>query len=364
MKAALIEKNLVNFYLDSVRDKGPGLYLRGRIGRGKTSLIMKTPQLLQAANPGKTFGIAVINGPCLSISTASGYLWPTEQDGAQYSRFTRPDWWITTEGKPLEEYDGGIVFVDEMDKCDPDVKKILGEAMLSKRFASHILPPGWVMWGAGNTKLDRSGSTKEFDHLIGRRREIEFDDDLESLAHWMEDNGCLPETIVFVNEHPDTVFPSEPPKEQGPSCNPRSLVEGADRFLQMLMGDSHVVPTGAEVMEMVAGSIGQAAAVQYFATVRLGQELPDYEEIIAKPKETRVPTKPDAVMIACHKIGRRVTKEDLAPAVQYISRLPEEFAVMFCRTIVKRDRTLVTHSAMKDWIAKNASLVALTAKLN
>jgi hypothetical protein len=180
----------------------------------------------------------------------------------------------------------------------------------------------------------------------------------------MEDNGCLPETIVFVNEHPDTVFPSEPPKEQGPSCNPRSLVEGADRFLQMLMGDSHVVPTGAEVMEMVAGSIGQAAAVQYFATVRLGQELPDYEEIIAKPKETRVPTKPDAVMIACHKIGRRVTKEDLAPAVQYISRLPEEFAVMFCRTIVKRDRTLVTHSAMKDWIAKNASLVALTAKLN
>lgn len=373
MKAATIEKNLVNFYQDSVRDKGPGLYLRGRIGRGKTSLIMTTPQLLQERFPGKSFGIAVINGPCLSLSTASGYLWPTEQDGAQYSRFTRPDWWITTEGKPLEAYDGGVVFVDEMDKCDPDVKKILGEAMLSKRFASHMLPPGWVMWGAGNTKLDRSGSTKEFDHLIGRRREIEFDDDLESLSRWMENNDCLPETIAFAAEHPDTVFPTEPPKEQGPSCNPRSLVEGGDRFLQMLMqneGDfdlhkgDYKIPTGTEVMEMVAGSIGQGAAVQYFATIRLGQELPDYEDIIAKPKETRVPTRPDAVMIACHKIGRRVTKKDLGPAIQYISRLPEEFAVMFCRTITKRDRTLVNEKPMMDWIAKNASLVAITAKLN
>lgn len=365
MKPMMIEKKLVTYYLDSLRDKGPGLYLRGRIGHGKTSLIMKTPELLEARFPDKRYGIAVVNGAQLSIATASGYLWPVEQDGNQYSRFTRPDWWLTTEGKPLEDYAGGVVFVDEMDKADPDIKKILGEAFLSKRFASHILPPGWVMWGAGNTKLDRSGSTKEFDHLIGRRREIEFDDDVESLERWMEDNDCLPETIAFMKEHPEVVFPTEPPKEQGPSCNPRSLVEGGDRYLQLLMREQETdkIPTGTDVMEDIAGSIGEGAAVQYFATIRLGQELPDYEEIIAKPKETRVPTRPDAVMIACHKIGKRVSKKDLAPAIQYISRLPEEFGVMFCRTIVKKDKSLVNEKPMVEWISKNAGLVALTSKL-
>lgn len=366
MKPSLIQKNIPLFYMDSVRPKGPGAYFEGPIGRGKTTMVMKAPQLLEAAFPGKKFGIAIINGPCLSISTASGYLWPTEQDGAQYSRFTRPDWWITTEGKPLEAYDGGIVFVDEMDKCDPDVKKILGEAFLSKRFASHDLPPGWVMWGAGNTSKDRSGSTKEFDHLIGRRRRVVWDDDVESFEHWMEDNGVLPETIAFVKDHSDVVFPMEPPKEQGPSCNPRSLIEGADAFLQnvMKLRDVDVVPTDSEVVELVAGSIGQAAAVPYFATIRTGQELPEYADIIKDPKGMKVPQRPDALLIMCHKISRRVEKPELKEALQYVSRLPEEFAVMFCRTLTKRDKTFVNERPMMEWISKNAGLVAITSKLN
>lgn len=361
MKPIDIEKNLPLFYSDSARDDGPGLYIEGPTGRGKTSLIRKMPQLM-----GQDFGLAIINGACLSLSTASGYLWPVEQEGAQYSRFTRPDWWITTEGKPLEAYAAGVVFVDEMDKCDVDVKKIIGEAMLSKRLASHKLPAGWVLWGAGNTSKDRSGSTKELDHLINRRRRIKFDDDVESLERWMEDNDCMPETIAFMKEHPEIVFPTEVPKEQGPYCTPRSLVEGGDRFLQQMMkrDETDKIPTGATVMEMIAGSIGEGAAVQYFATIRLGQELPDYEEIIAKPKDTRIPTRPDAVMIACHKIGRRVSKKDLKPAIEYVSRLPEEFAVMFCRTLVKRDRTLVNEKPMVEWIARNASLISLTAKLS
>jgi hypothetical protein len=50
--------------------------------------------------------------------------------------FSDPFFWRTDDGKRLEEYDGGIIFVDELDKMDTDVKKCIGEAALSGRSGS------------------------------------------------------------------------------------------------------------------------------------------------------------------------------------------------------------------------------------
>jgi hypothetical protein len=83
------------------------------------------------------------------------------------------------------------LFVDEADKMETDAKEIVGEGCLSGRFGPHQLPPGWIVWMAGNRAGDRSGSTKELVHLINRRREIDVTDDLESLLNWMNENGCM-----------------------------------------------------------------------------------------------------------------------------------------------------------------------------
>ena len=91
---------------------------------------------------------------------------------------------MTTEGKLLSEYDGGIILVDEADKLGMDEKKIVGEAALSKILGSHKFPPGWVVVFAANRMSDRSGSTRELDHLINRRIKIEITDDVESWVEW------------------------------------------------------------------------------------------------------------------------------------------------------------------------------------
>ena len=293
------------------------------------------------------------------MSTLCGYLWPTEHGGVKYSEFTLPYWWFTSEGKPLDAYVGGVIIIDEEDKLGLDEKKICGEAALSKVLAGHRLPPGWVVWFAGNLQTDRSGSTKQFDHLINRRNEINIDDDILSLVKWMTSQKCLPETIAFAEENPQCVF-MDAPKEQGPWMTPRSLV-AQDTYLRALMStfSTDDIPTDATTIEEVAGGVGAGAASQLFATIRLGLELPKYEEIIARPRDIRVPTKPDALRLASYKLASRVKDEEVTPVLTYMTRAPDEFQVIFAKMAIKRSPRLVMHKDFGAWCSKKASLLAV-----
>jgi hypothetical protein len=101
----------------------------------------------------------------------------------------------------------GVIFIDEADKMDIDVKKVVGEMALSGRCGPHKLPDGWVVWMAGNRAGDRSGSTKELDHLINRRDEIDVTDDLASWEMWCIKRGVHHTIIAFGVGNPHIVFP-------------------------------------------------------------------------------------------------------------------------------------------------------------
>jgi hypothetical protein len=363
VKLSDIENRLVPWYMSSSKKDGPSIMLTSAPGRGKTSVLGLLPAKLAEAFPGKQFGNVVINGACLTLTTASGYLWPEEKNGKRYSEFTRPSWWTTAEGKPLEAYAGGVIVIDEIDKAGQDEKKIVGEAALSKRFASHQLPPGWVVWFAGNRASDRSGSTKDLDHLINRRLTIEVQDDIKSLTDWMERNGALPETVTFAHENPQIVFMAAPEK-QGPWCTPRSLMQ-ADGHVQSLMAaaKTDAIPTDPLAQEELAAGIGMGAAAQYTNTIRLGQELPTYEKIIASPSGAPVPKKPDATRLAAYKLASRVGATDMDKVLPYVQRLPTEFQMIFGRSAIQRDYKLVTNGAFKAWCGKHSALIAMLAKL-
>lgn len=336
------------------------IYLKGPPGLGKTHTIMQAPKIL-SARLNKNIGCVVINGPLLTPGDSIGYLMPRHMpDGRIESAYSEPFWFRTRDGKHISEFDGGIVFVDEEDKADTDVKKVIGECKLSGRLGPHVLPEGWVMWGAGNRSIDRSGSTKELDHLINRRLEIEVTPDLESLLNWMFKNNCSPLAQSFTAQYPEIVLSGKVPDKQGPWCTPRSLV-AADEFMQVKAkyngGD---LPNDPLTQEEVAGMIGIASAT-FFAHVKLQHEMPKYEVIVANPDKAKVPTKPDGKMLMCYNLAHRVTKGDIEPVVKYIQRLEKEFAVTFAKAACKRDNLLVGTPAMQKWAMENSSLMAAIA---
>jgi hypothetical protein len=118
------------------------------------------------------------------------------------------------------------------------------------------------------------------------------------------------------------------------------------------------IPTDGDATEDAKGIIGAGPAAQLMATIKLGQEMPSYGDIVKNPSKAKVPTKPDAQMLVCYSLAARVMEKDLDPIVEYIERLPKEFSVTFARAAVKRDSSLVETAAMGLWCTRNASLMS------
>lgn len=340
------------------------VYLKSPPGRGKTSVMTSAPALL-SRHTGKNIGLVVVSGPLLTPADSIGYLVPKKvtsvgNDGVAHDRmesvYTDPFWFRTEEGKRLDEYDGGIILVDEMDKADVDVKKVIGEAALTGRLGPHRLPEGWVVWMAGNRQSDRSGSTKELDHLINRRMEIDVSDDVESWNEWANHHGVHPLYKAWANQNVHIVWSDGVPEKQGPWCTPRSAVEAAD-YHASLVPEGEVLPNDAATMEEIAGMIGDAAAASVFSFVKLEAEMPKFSDIVSSPGTCKVPTAPDASMLICYNLAHRVDMETINPVIQYIDRMPKEFSVTFGRAAVARMPKLVTSPGMMKWVRENASLM-------
>jgi energy-coupling factor transporter ATP-binding protein EcfA2 len=340
---------------------GVSVCLLGPVGRGKSTVIERAATILSSTLKGN-YGIVVLNGPNLTPTDLMGYLLPREFSGPDGktkmgSVFTEPFFFYTQEGKHLSEYDGGIIFVDEEDKLDIECKKIIGEASLSGRVGPHRLAKGWVVWFAGNRAADRSASTKQLDHLINRRMEINIDDDIESLLEFMNAEGIHPLFKSFAASNPQVVF-MPPPDKQGPWCTPRSLVQAA-QYVQSLMDDpvEGTIPDDPLTKEEVRGKLGDAGSSQLWATIMLAKEMPKLADIVANPKKVPVPTRPDAQMLVCYTLAARVTEENIAPIMTYIERMPAEFTITFGKAAVAKDYNLINTPAFGDWTARNATLM-------
>jgi hypothetical protein len=340
---------------------GKCMYLKSAPGRGKTTTVISAvPRIAKALD--KDLGIVVINGPLLTPADAVGYLVPKHLEGGRtVSVYTDPFWFVTSEGKRLDEYDGGVIFVDEADKMDVDVKKVIGEMALTGRCGPHRLPPGWVTWMAGNRSQDRSGSTKELDHLINRRVEIDVTDDLAGWEKWCLQNGVDATVVAFGMAHPQIVFSESLPDKQGPWCTPRSLVAAGE--LLMAHSTDGKIPTDDAAVEDAAGAIGQAAAAQLFATIKLASELPSIESILANPDKAKMPGAPDAQMLVAYQLAATATDQTLPAIIKYVERLPADFSITFAKALCTRNPMFAARPAMLDWSKRNSSIMATMSVL-
>lgn len=350
---------------------GRCFYLRSAPGRGKTTTVERMPALLEAyynkqtgahdvdPTPRKKFGVVTINGASLTPMDVLGFGLPKHTETHSLMVFSRPFFWVTNEGKFLEEYDGGIIFIDEADKADVDIKKVIGEGALTGRFGPHKLPPGWVVWMAGNrAEHDRSGSTKELDHMINRIFWIDISDDPVSWQEYAEETGVSPVTISFAMNNPQIVWADKLPDKQGPYCTPRSLCM-LDNYMQVLEKHLGHVPDDDTTLEEASAIIGMEAASQYFVTVRLSREMPTYEDMVANPTTCKCPSKVDAQMLVCYTLASRVNEEDAGQVIKYIERMPKDFAATFARAAIKRDPMLVATPAFNKWAMNNSALLTL-----
>jgi hypothetical protein len=361
MTLSEIEKEIPVWYTASNEPGGPAIHLESDAGRGKTTTMEKFPQIMKEIDPEGNYGFSYINGLTITLPFLCGFMQMNvhETMKRQITNFSLPAWWFTDEGKPLEAYDGGLVFIDEEDKMGVEERKLTRDMKLKHRIGVHTLPPGWVVWSAGNPLGSRNGGTKTFDFIINSQLLITVRDSSEDWVNWAKRNKVLPEIISFGEDNSHVLFQKAPDK-QGPYCTPRSLAQ-TDTFLRAKMSvySKSKIPLDEITQTTVAGGIGKEAAEALFLHIRLAQELPSYRECIANPQTVPIPAEPDRLRLFAYKLADWAQPTHSVELGTLMSRLPSEFQFMMVKMIRDRNARVLIMPEFRQWCKSNAQLIAI-----
>ena len=203
-----IAERIPEWYLASSQPDGPSIHLESPAGRGKTTIMNQSPAILKTIDPDGDYGFVYINGLTVTLPWLCGFMEMNVDSTLQkkVSHFSLPYWWITREGRPIDSYSGGIIFIDEEDKMNPEERKLTRDMKLLKRVGTHWLPPGWVVWSAGNPLGSRNGGTKTFDFIINSQILVTVRDSSEAWVDWARTHKVLPEIIAFGETFPHILF--------------------------------------------------------------------------------------------------------------------------------------------------------------
>lgn len=348
-------------------------------GIGKTSMCRQVFKYLRDrdAKKGITWGFGTIFAATQTPPDLIGYQFKGEKvfdiNGKQVAvTVTDPSvplWMISEEGKPAFMYDRFFLVIDEYGQGEPDTKRSLAEIFLNGGTSPWYLPEGSVRIACTNQGA-RYGVSKDFDFCIARRTFIDIVGDAKV---WVEDFAdkqyhfqgqdwiTSPVLKAWALANPTVLFESEPEK-QGPWCNPRTLCS-ADRYLQVkAQFNGGKFPQDALTMESMAGTIGMPATQSVMQHLTYKLELPAYEDVVADPQNTPVPTRADLLMLMAYELAGMTQAKDLTPCLQYVKRMPKDMNITYVSSLLGRDyKSFIDEPAMKGWMGQNQSRIALVA---
>ena len=247
---------------------------------------------------------------------------------------------LPTKGK-------GVILLDEFVQALPLMQNTASQLILDRRIGDYILPEGWVVLAAGNRETDRAATNKMPSHIANRFTHITVDVDYNDWQSWAVANKINPMVIAFLAFRPAMLHQFNPAEKAFPS--PRSW-----EFV------SKIVSNGVDdetMLEVVQGTVGQAAATEFVGFVRVFRDLPDYDEIVKRPETTDVPTNPAALYALSTMVAVRVSKADMKNVFKYLTRLPQDFQVLAVNTLTRSNKELIETSTYIQWASDHKDVL-------
>lgn len=303
--------------LQALLPTGRALYLWGPPGVSKSSIVRQT-----AAD----MGIDLLDWRALLRDPVDARGVPDVRDGLTH-------WNPPAE---LPRCGKGIFFLDEVGQAPTAMQQVCGQIALERRCGDYVLPKGWHVVAASNRLEDRAGTVRAPTNVLRRFTHLDVEVDHADWQAWAANAGIAPEVRSFLNYRPVHLFQFEPAHSERAFPTPASW-EAVSDLLRVTLPEL--------LLPVVAGTVGQGAAVEFVAFVEIRQKLPDPAQILAAPATASVPREPAVLYALTGALAEHCRHADiptLQAFVQYAGRMPEEFGVL----------------AMRDAVAANPKVIA------
>lgn len=182
--------------------------------------------------------------------------------------------WIAPNFLPRDKSSMGILFLDEFNMASSSIMGIAQQLILDRKVGDYTLPPKWIIIGAGNRASDRA-AVNEMPSPVSNRflhfdATIELEDFKDLIYNHFEFSDNTKANLVgFLNFRPELLHKNDRNCTSPAWPSPRTW-QMAGQLNDLDMDITHAV--------------GDSAAVQFYAYLKVFGELPNIEDILEGKK--------------------------------------------------------------------------------
>lgn len=252
--------------------------------------------------------------------------------------------WAIPEFLPRDG--SGLLFLDELNRAPVLVQNACFQLVLDRKLGEYRLPDEWVVIAACNRESDGGGVSKMPSALCNRFTHLELTVDINDWCQWASKAGIEPVVIAFLRFRSELLHAFDRNARAFPSPRAWEFV-------------SRIVATNAPVdimLQLVAGCVGQAAAIEFMAYMRLWKSLPNIDAILLNPSGAPVPNEVSALYAVATGLGRVATANNLGRVITYLERLPDEYNVLSVRDAITRESSLAASPEYTQWCIRHSDV--------
>ena len=330
--------------------------VQGHMGTGKSSLLTALAKRLPTHTPCyfdcTTKDLGDITLPNIQTADGQGYVTyaTNEELGAHINA-------------PI------ILMIDEYGKANPAVKLALLRLMLERKIGSYTLHPDSIIFATTNLGAEGVGdllpphARNRITVITARKPSnmewIEWGINAEvdhTLLGWCKDNPQLFLSFEDVRDPDENPYIYHPKAQRAAFVTPRSLEAASDILKQRDQFDDQTL-TGT-----LMGTIGDRAAMDLMAFVKLADQLPSLQSIKDDPKSAKVPDSAAAVCMVVYRTLASLEKDWLDAWMDYMPRLDKEAQGMFANGVrapkYSKQAMVMTNKKFTKWAMDNNYMFA------
>lgn len=238
----------------------------------------------------------------------------------------------------------GLFFLDELPNCVPAMQSAWGIVVLERGTRTYQFPPGWTIVCAGNREGDRAGASRLVSALENRLVHLSVEPSSEEFLSFAVTRGLHPSVPAFVQERPDMLLRFDPRSPERAFPSPRSWERVSD-VMKLSLSE-------AARGELLKGTIGSGAAVEFLAFLRVFSELPRLADVLSGAVDLRNSNRPDILRAVVFSVLAWASEvrgaERMNTAAGVSARLPDEWAMLLITRLYDLDgNTLLKTPAWK-----------------
>ena len=238
-----------------------------------------------------------------------------------------------------------LINLEELPSCVPMVQAALYQLALERKVGEYELPEGASLIACGNREGDRGVVHRMPTPLASRFVHLEIRVDAEDWLAWGASNGIAPEVLFFIQLEPTLLHQFDPhSKEKAFPC-PRTW-----EFTSNIVHRRNGLDPAVE-RALFRGTIGEAAAIEFAAFLKVWRELPHPRAVIGDPENADIPENASALMALCGSLYRMASDTNFDAIVTYAARLRREVGEFLVGSCVRREPGLQRSPGFIRWAA-------------